>query len=83
MEIDRTARSSDLHPDRTTLLRSQLDALRRSIPDKEISVVRDPQSDRFVVQVLDTGTGKVIDQFPSESILKVLSRLITDNGKPE
>lgn len=46
-------------------------------------MVRDPQSDRFVVQVLDTGTGKVIDQFPSESILKVLSRLITDNGKPE
>ena len=78
MEIDRTARSSDPRLDRTTLLKNQLDALRRSIPDKEISVVRDPQSNRFVVQVLDTGTGKVIDQFPSETILKVLSRLITN-----
>ena len=45
------------------------------ISGREYSVVRDPQSQRFVVVVLDERTGTVLDQFPPEQILKMLTQL--------
>jgi hypothetical protein len=34
------------------------------------SVVRDPATQRFVVQVLDPESNAVVDQFPAENIVK-------------
>ena len=45
------------------------------ISGRQYSVVRDPQSQRFVVVVLDERTGTVLDQFPPEEILKMLTQL--------
>lgn len=47
------------------------------LSDREFAVTRDPQTHRFVVVVLDRGTGTVLDQFPPEEILKMLSQLST------
>ena len=38
----------------------------------QFAVVRDPATQRFVVQILDPNTREVLDQFPAESILKKL-----------
>ncbi|HEX4136711.1 MAG TPA: flagellar protein FlaG [Bryobacteraceae bacterium] len=46
----------------------------RNIPDRKFSVVRDPGSHRFVIQVVDPMTGDILDQFPPEDILKLLSQ---------
>jgi uncharacterized FlaG/YvyC family protein len=46
-----------------------------SITDREFAVVRDPGSNRFVIVVRDKSTGTVLDQFPPEDILKMLSQL--------
>ena len=51
----------------------QLSAL--DLGDREFTVVRDPDSHRFVVHVVDRSTGAVLDQFPPETILKMLSQL--------
>ena len=45
------------------------------LSDREFAVTRDPQTHRFVVVVLDRGTGAVLDQFPPEEVLKMLSQL--------
>ena len=45
------------------------------ISGREYSVIRDPQSQKFVVVVLDDRTGTVLDQFPPEQILKMLQQL--------
>jgi hypothetical protein len=45
------------------------------ISGREYSVVRDPQSQKFVVVVLDDRTGTVLDQFPPEEILRMLAQL--------
>jgi hypothetical protein len=45
------------------------------ISGREYSVIRDPQSQKFVVVVLDDKTGTVLDQFPPEEILKMLQQL--------
>jgi len=45
----------------------------RSLGDGDatrFSVVRDPATQRFVVQVLDPESRAVVDQFPAENILK-------------
>jgi uncharacterized FlaG/YvyC family protein len=59
--------------------RSAFEAARKlnslQISDREYSVVRDPQSQKFVVVVLDEKTGTVLDQFPPEEILKMLTQL--------
>jgi uncharacterized FlaG/YvyC family protein len=59
--------------------RSAFEAVRKlnslQITDREYVVVRDPESHRFMVVVLDQTTGTVIDQFPAESILKMLDQL--------
>lgn len=39
----------------------------------EFNVVRDPATQRFVVQVLDPESKAVIDQFPAEDVLKRLT----------
>ena len=51
------------------LIQTQL----RSLGDGDatrFSVVRDPDTQRFVVQVLDPESKTVVDQFPAEDILK-------------
>jgi uncharacterized FlaG/YvyC family protein len=49
------------------------------ISGREYSVVRDPQSHRFVVVVLDEKTGTVLDQFPPEEVLRMLAQLAAFN----
>jgi uncharacterized FlaG/YvyC family protein len=46
----------------------------QDFPDRTFAVVRDPQSNKFVIHVIDRTTGDVIDQFPPEDILKMLSQ---------
>jgi uncharacterized FlaG/YvyC family protein len=64
--------------DRNEPLRNALTTVRTlndlNIPDREFSVVRDPQSQKFVIRVVDRNTGDVIDQFPPEDILNLLSQ---------
>jgi uncharacterized FlaG/YvyC family protein len=45
------------------------------IVGREYAVVRDPSSQRFIVVVRDEETGAVLDQFPPEDILKMLTQL--------
>lgn len=63
--------------------RSAFEAARKlnslQIVGREYSVVRDPESHRFVVVVLDDKTGTVLDQFPPEQILKMLEQLSAFN----
>jgi hypothetical protein len=59
---------------------SRLNSL--SIEQREFSVVRDPGSNRFVIVVRDKSTGTVLDQFPPEDILKMLSQLSPAGAKP-
>jgi hypothetical protein len=40
----------------------------------QLSVVRDPETQRFVIQVLDPETKAVLNQFPAESILRQLPK---------
>jgi len=46
----------------------------QEFPDREFAIVRDPQSQKFVIHVINRVTGDVIDQFPPEDILKMLSQ---------
>jgi uncharacterized FlaG/YvyC family protein len=66
-------------------LRTALAAANRlnslSIPDREFAVVRDPKSNVFVVVIRDRSTGTVLDQFPPEDILKMLSSLSSAGPK--
>lgn len=67
--------------DRNEPVRNALTTVRTlnglNIPDREFSVVRDPQTQKFVVRVVDRNTGDVIDQFPPEDILNLLSQFAT------
>jgi hypothetical protein len=67
---------SDL--DRNETLRTALAGVRalnaRGIPGREFAIVRDPDSHRFVLRVVDRATGEVVDQFPPEEILRMLSQ---------
>jgi uncharacterized FlaG/YvyC family protein len=69
--------------DRNESLRNALTTVRTlngfDIADREFSVVRDPQSHKFVIRVIDRATGDVIDQFPPEDILKMLSQFELTN----
>jgi uncharacterized FlaG/YvyC family protein len=49
--------------------------------DREFSVARDPQTQKFVIIVRDRATGTAIDQFPPEDVLKMLSQM--DSIKPK
>ena len=48
-----------------------------NITDREFSVVRDPNTHRFVVEIREQSTGTVLDQFPPEVILRLLDQLST------
>jgi hypothetical protein len=54
----------------------------QDIADREFAVVRDPQSQKFVIHVIDRATGDVIDQFPPEDILKMVSQF-NQTAEPE
>jgi hypothetical protein len=56
---------------------------RRDIPGRRFTVVREPESHRFVIQVVDDSTGDVIDQFPPEDIIKMLKQLDTESTGKE
>jgi hypothetical protein len=64
--------------DRNELLRNALTSVRTlnglNIPDREFAVIRDPQSQKFVIRVIDRNTGDVLDQFPPEDILNLLAQ---------
>jgi uncharacterized FlaG/YvyC family protein len=64
--------------DRNEPLRNAMSTVRTlnslNIPDREFAVVRDPQSQKFVIRVVDRTTGDVIDQFPPEDILNLVSQ---------
>jgi uncharacterized FlaG/YvyC family protein len=51
------------------------------IDNREFAVVRDPESNRFVVVVREKSTGTVLDQFPPEDILRMLSQLSSAGSK--
>jgi len=74
-----TARQAD--PAQSASLRNAFTAARQlnglDIADREFSVVRDPESHRFVVVVVERSTGTVLDQFPPENILRMLSQVST------
>jgi hypothetical protein len=59
--------------------RSAFEAARKlnalQITGREFTVVRDAASQRFVLRVVDSQTGAVLDQFPPEDILKMLAQL--------
>jgi flagellar protein FlaG len=44
-------------------------------PMQELSIRKDPEIDRVIVQVLDSRTGEVVRQIPSEEWVHVLKRL--------
>jgi uncharacterized FlaG/YvyC family protein len=58
---------------------SRLNSL--STEDREFAVIRDKGSNRFVIVIRDTSTGTVLDQFPPEDILKMLSQLSSAGPK--
>ncbi len=64
--------------DGSDLLRNAFATVRnlnaQEFPDKKFAIVRDPQSHKFVIRVIDRATGDVLDQFPPEDILKMLSQ---------
>ena len=51
--------------------------------DREFSVARDPQTQRFVIIVRDRATGTAIDQFPPEDVLKMMSQMDSIKTKGE
>jgi len=53
------------------------------LSDREFAVTRDPMTHRFVVVVLDRGTGAVLDQFPPEEVLRMLSQLSSSKGNQQ
>jgi uncharacterized FlaG/YvyC family protein len=65
-------------PDGNEALRNAFATVRnlnaQEFPDREFAIVRDPQSEKFVIHVINRVTGDVIDQFPPEDILKMLSQ---------
>jgi uncharacterized FlaG/YvyC family protein len=80
------AASGSANTPQTENLRNAYTAARQlnslDISDREFSVVRDPQSNRFVVVVREKSTGTVLDQFPPENILQMLSQLSSVSGAP-
>lgn len=66
-------------------LRTALSATKQlnnlDIADREFAVVRDRESNRFVILVRDKSTGTVVDQFPPEDVLQLLSQLSPAAGK--
>jgi uncharacterized FlaG/YvyC family protein len=73
--------------DRNEPLRNALTTVRTlndlNIPDREFSVVRDSQSQKFVIRVVDRNTGDVIDQFPPEDILNLLSQFASSTSSSQ
>jgi hypothetical protein len=73
------AATTGLSTPQTESLRLAASAARQlnglDIENREFAVLRDPQSNRFVLVVRDKSTGTVLDQFPPEDIIKLLSQL--------
>jgi uncharacterized FlaG/YvyC family protein len=70
--------NSSAETNQSQLLRGAATAARAlndlNIADREFKVVRDPTSQRFVIVVLEQSTGAVLDQYPPESVIKMLNQ---------
>lgn len=42
---------------------------------RQLAFTRDPETRRPVIQIIDQGTGEVIDQIPSETLLQLVQQL--------
>ena len=51
--------------------------------DRQFAVVRDPQTERFVVEVVEKSTGTVLDQFPAENALRLLALFGSGDGNQQ
>ena len=76
--IDAASSRTSHQPDASETLRNAFATVRnlnaQNISDRKFAIVRDPQSHKFVIRVIDRSTGDVVDQFPPEDILKLLSQ---------
>ena len=93
MDVPLIGRASDSAPDQNAsaetsqsqLLRGAATAARAlndlNIADREFKVVRDPTSQRFVIVVLEQSTGAVLDQYPPESVVKMLNQQSVSGGR--
>jgi uncharacterized FlaG/YvyC family protein len=94
MEVPLISRTSDGTSDQGASVESNQSQLLRNaattaralndlgIADREFKVVRDPASQRFVIVVLEQSTGAVLDQYPPESVLKMLDQTSASEGRP-
>jgi uncharacterized FlaG/YvyC family protein len=77
--------SASVESNQSQLLRNAATTARAlndlGIADREFKVVRDPASQRFVIVVLEQSTGAVLDQYPPESVLKMLNQLSVNDGQ--
>jgi flagellar protein FlaG len=58
--------------------KARVEAARAAVPDfprQDLAIRKDPEIDRVVVQVLDSATGEVVRQIPSEEWVRHLKRL--------
>lgn len=85
--IDAAGSRTSHQPDASETLRNAYATVRslnaRNISDREFAIVRDPQSQKFVIYVIDRTTGDVVDQFPPEDILKMLSQFGSSASGPK
>jgi hypothetical protein len=76
---------AESHPAQIDSLRKALTAVRKlnrlDIADREFTVVRDPESRRFVVAARKRRTGAVLDQYPWEDLLKQLPHDARQTGE--
>lgn len=42
---------------------------------RQLAFTRDPQTRRPVIQIIDQGTGEILDQIPSETVLELAQQL--------
>ena len=53
------------------------------IHERQFVIMRDPESHKFVVRILDRTTGDTIDQFPSEDVLAMAAQFESMNKPTE
>jgi uncharacterized FlaG/YvyC family protein len=51
--------------------------------ERELTFLRDPETQRPVIQIVDRNTGDVIDQIPPETVLRMVHDMKQQNGETE
>jgi uncharacterized FlaG/YvyC family protein len=86
--LNRIGAAGSRTPDQTKLDRNEVllkataavrDLNALDISGREFAIVWDTAGHKFVVRVMDRATGNVVDQFPPENILKMLSQFDPTN----